>query len=108
MYRLVRINQLTFLSFQLNGLVDSKKYNFSVKQIKSVLEEKEDIFGFIKENFDEVFDISVFSEQDKKDINKEFLDMSLAVDERKKFIIENDGLCLLIAYSLEMIQRLSR
>jgi hypothetical protein len=53
-------------------------------------------------------DTSILSEKEKGELNAEWLDMSLAIDENRKLCVEKGGLCLLVAYVLESIQRLPR
>ena len=106
---MVKVNRLTYLTFELNSLIDLG-YSVSLGDAKKICEEKT-LFDELERRFpikDTGFDLSILDESDRKEISDEFWDMSLAVNEKRKFGIENKGLCLLIAYSQEMIQRTIR
>jgi hypothetical protein len=103
----MRIGQLTSLGFYLNGAQGTEKYNhISIEKIKQELE-KGSLFQFLEEELGSDIDTSILSEEDKLALNAEWLDISQVTNERRKMCVENGGLCLLIAYIFESIQRLN-
>jgi hypothetical protein len=107
--RMVNINRLTYLTFELISLVDSGK-SMSVKETKKLCEEKR-IFEELERRFpikEAYLDLSLLKPEMREEIATAFQDMALAIDEKRKFGIENNGLCLLIAYAQEQIQRENR
>ncbi|EEQ1355378.1 TPA: hypothetical protein ACIBY0_004514, partial [Salmonella enterica subsp. enterica serovar Enteritidis] len=80
--------------------------SITIEDIKSELE-KGTLFSYLKKELGTDIDISVLTEKEKTHLNNEWLDMSLAVSERRKFCVERGGLCLLVAYIFESIQRLN-
>jgi hypothetical protein len=71
---------------------------------EAILKELETRFTFTKTGLD----LSMLDADARKEILSIFQDMAMAVNERKKFGVEKNGLCLLIAYAQEQIQRESR
>ncbi|HFP7158503.1 TPA: hypothetical protein ACHKMI_004495, partial [Salmonella enterica subsp. enterica serovar Enteritidis] len=103
----MKLSQLTFLGFYLNGALGCGRYDsITIEDIKSELE-KGTLFSYLKKELGTDIDISVLTEKEKTHLNNEWLDMSLAVSERRKFCVERGGLCLLVAYIFESIQRLN-
>jgi hypothetical protein len=106
---MVKINRLTYLTFELNALID-KGFSISLKEAKQLCEEKK-IFEEIERRFpfkETGLDLSVITKMEpktKEELTDIFEDMAIAIPERKKFGVEKNGLCLLIAYSQEQIQR---
>jgi len=103
---MVKINMLTYLTFELISLVDSG-LSIPVKEVKRLCEEKR-VFEELERRFpikQTGLDLSLLKEDVRKDLDEIFQDMSLAIDERRKFAVQNNGLCLLITYAQEQIQR---
>jgi hypothetical protein len=66
------------------------------------------LFQFLK-NVDSSIDFSPMSEAEKGEIVDRFVDLSCGPhDDREHYGVENDGLCLLIAYAQQVIQMLSK
>jgi len=63
------------------------------------------ISKFLQETFAEVADFSIFKDEDWKEIDRTFEDIENAINARRKFGVENRGLCLLMAWALEGAQR---
>lgn len=104
----MKINQLTFLGFYLNGAQGTKKYgHLTINKIKEELENR-NIFQFLQKELGSDIDISNLSNEEKTTLNNEWLDMSLVIDEDRKMAVTNGGLCLLVAYIFESIQSLNR
>ena len=102
---LMRITNLTFLAFYLNGALDTGKYtNVSFKEAADQIEAGT-IFEFLKTRLDGDIDLSIFDESKQRELITEWQDLLAAVNARRKFGVEKNGICLLIAYLLEGIQR---
>ena len=103
---MVKINLLAGLIFGLNALID-RGLSIPLKEVKSLCEEKRMIealkqkFPFKKTGLD----LSLLKRGTREELDEIFCDMAITIDERKKFGVENNGLCLLIAYVQEQIQR---
>lgn len=104
----MKLSQLTFIAFYLNGAQGNGRHNgISIDDVKTELE-KGTLFHYLDKELGQDIDTSVFSDDEKIALNAEWLDMSLAVNEDRKMCVEKGGLCLLVAYVLESIQRLNR
>jgi hypothetical protein len=104
----VRITQLTFLGFYLNGALGSGKYDdISIKEVKGEIRDHT-IFDYLKTKFGLDIDLSVLSPEDRQELNKEWEDTADAVDEARKMCVDRNGLCLLVAYILDGIQKRTR
>jgi len=104
----MKISQLTFLGFYLNGAQGSSKYDYlTIEKVKEELE-KGNVFQFLQKELGSDIDTSVLSDEEKTVLNTEWLDISQAIDEGRKMSVDNGGLCLLVAYIFESIQRLNR
>ncbi|MBD2383949.1 hypothetical protein [Cylindrospermum sp. FACHB-282] len=101
----MRITNLTFLAFYINSALDTGKYgDISFKQVADHIEAGT-IFDFLRTQLVDDIDLSTFDDPKQKELVAEWQDMVSAVSAHRKFGIENNGLCLLMAYLLEGIQR---
>jgi len=96
--------KFTSLSFDLNSLLDQKKF-IDIKKIEDHIESG-NIFAFLKEKFGDEIDLSLYGEEDKKYLIEFFKNLLNAVDPHRKFGVENNGITLLLAYCIEGIQEL--
>ena len=62
------------------------------------------ISKFIQETFGGDSDFSMLKVEDWKSLDEEILSMDNAIDSRRKFGVENRGLSLLMAWSLQGVQ----
>ena len=101
----MRISTLTGMAFYLNGALGSGKYDgVSIAEIKARIEAR-DIFPYLEQTLGEDIDLSLVTVDDRRELNDEWADMATAVDESRKLCVDRNGLCLLVAYLLEGIQR---
>ena len=103
---MVKITMLTYLTFELNALVD-QGLSMPLKEVKTLCEEKR-IFEELERRFpfkEKYLDLSLLKGEEREELENIFQDIAIAIPERRKFGIENNGLCLLIAYAQEQIQR---
>lgn len=63
------------------------------------------IFDYLNDRLGVDIDLSLLTPEDKQELSSEWEDLALAVDESRKMGVERRGLCLLVAYLLEGIQR---
>lgn len=102
---LMRITNLTFLAFNLTSALDTGKHNnVSFQEVTNQVAAGT-IFEFLKTRLAGDIDLSIFDAAKQREFIAEWQDMLSAINARRKFGIENNGLCLLIAYLLEGIQR---
>lgn len=101
----MRITNLTFLAFYLNAALDTGKYtDVSYQEVADHIDDGT-IFNFLQKRLAGEIDLSIFDEGMKKELVQEWQDILNAVSARRKFGVEKNGLCLLVAYLLEGIQR---
>ncbi len=101
----MRVTQLTFLAFQLNGALGSGRYdNVSIPCIKKAIEDGT-VLDFLDSRMGSDIDLSLLEESDRAELLKEWRSVVNAVDENRKMCVEKNGLCLLVAYLLEGIQQ---
>lgn len=102
---MIRITQLTFLGFYLNGALGSGKYdNISIEDVKRKIYDFT-ILDYLKTELGYDIDISILNVDEKKELMEEWQDMAHVIDESRKMAVEKNGLWLLVAYLLEGIQR---
>lgn len=101
----MRITNLTFLAFYINSAIDTGKYSdITFKEVADKIKAGS-IFEFLQNRLVGDIDLSILDESKRKELLSEWQDLLAAVSTRRKFGIENNGLCLLVAYLLEGIQR---
>lgn len=96
----------TFLGFQLNGLLDDGK-TLDFDQTRKHVDDGS-LFPWLKDEFGHNIDLSVYTPEELAAILELFQDLSDAVNSRRKFGVEHNGLALLVAYCFEGIQQLHR
>ncbi len=101
----MRMTRLTFLAFQLNYLLDRGYYAPSVEEVKEQIKNKK-LFDYLKAKCrDDYLDLSLLDDTDRKELLEEFEGLADNVDEDRKMGIQKNGICLLLAYVIELIQR---
>ncbi len=102
------ISYITFLAFQLNGLLDTGEYaNIDIKTVAREIEDGT-IFNFLETRFKGILDLSILDTARRQELVEEWQSLLNAVDHRRKFCVEKNGIALLVAYCLEGIQRRAR
>lgn len=105
---MIPINKLTFLGFYLNGALGSGRYNdIEIDQVKGLLASG-GIYAFLEERLGHDVDFSILKPDEREELLQEWRDMADSVNESRKMCVEKNGLCLLVAYLLEGIQRRNR
>lgn len=94
----------TFLGFCLVSLLDSGRKLGRDETIKHI--EDGSLYSWLRDEFGGDIDLSLYSPEDEQVMLDVFRDLANAVDARRKFGVEHNGIALLAAYCLEAIQRL--
>jgi len=104
----MRLTTLTFIILELNALIDTGKHNnLSLGEIKRHMESG-DVFRFVSDIGKDNIDLSLLKDRadEEAEIVAQLQDMvnAFAGNERRKWGVENNGLCLLLAWINEMVQ----
>ena len=92
---------------EINGALDTGKYDdITLKQVSLEIQSGI-IFSFLQKTLGNSFDLSILDMVEQRDLLAECHDL-LGVNARKKFLVTQRGLCLLVAFLLEGIQRIRR
>jgi len=78
----------------------------TVREVKDALERNR-LFPFLEERLAGIADLSLLDQATRGELEQIFYDFSIAIEERRKMGVEENGLSLLIAYSLELVQRIN-
>ncbi|MBF0327210.1 MAG: hypothetical protein HQL42_19385 [Alphaproteobacteria bacterium] len=100
----MQLGKLTFLAFYLNSAIDTGRYKVTFNEVAAEIEAGT-IFDFLAKRLSGNIDLSIFDTNDRNELVAEWQDMLAAINARRKMGIENNGICLLIGYLLEGIQR---
>ena len=108
----MKVQALTLIILNVNALIDSGKYaDISIDDIHTAIEGKR-VLRFLKERAGSDIDLSIHLESDAYgDFETYFEDMfeniygGYAGQERRKWGVENSGLCLVVAWTNEIIQQ---
>lgn len=92
----------TFLGFYLNSIIDNGGF-VELEIIQSKINDKA-VLSYLKEKFGDELDISLYTEPEISKLEEYFYNLHSAVDARRKFGIEKNGICLLVAYCLNALQ----
>ena len=99
-----RFATLADLAFSLNSCVDKRRYDdISVPEVKDHIESGT-IFTFLGDRLGKDLAMNLFDAATAGKIADAWLTIEDTIDERRKFDVGNKGLCLLLAYLLEMMQ----
>jgi hypothetical protein len=107
---MVKISLLTYLTFNLNMLVDKGK-GMPIKETRqlcekrTILRELQGRFPFAETHLD--LSLLKLQPDAEEEIENIFYDMAISL-KNSEMCVANNGLCLLIAYAQEQIQREAR
>ena len=107
---MVKTNLLTYLTFELNMLVDNGN-SMPLKDVKqlceqrTILRELQGRFPFAETHLD--LSLLKLQPDAEEEIENIFYDMAISLKD-SGMCVANNGLCLLIAYAQEQIQREAR
>jgi hypothetical protein len=98
----------TFLLFELNALLDTGKYNsIDIESVKEAISNRS-VPSYLKRISGGELDVSLLQTDDWNALHSEWDDMSNAIDAERKMGVRRNGICLLIAYLTESLQRTIR
>lgn len=108
----MKVQALTLLMLHVNALIDSGKYSdISIDDIHTAIEEKR-VLRFLKERAGADIDLSIHLESTAYGDFETYFEGMLeniyggyAGQERRKWGVQNSGLCLVIAWINEIIQQ---
>jgi hypothetical protein len=97
--------ELTYLIFGLNGLVDHG-FDVTIAEVHDHIEGG-NLFAWLRRKFAGHIDLSIHDLTSEQEIVLGLQDILCGYrgQERRKFGVEHNGLCLLIAWTAELIQR---
>jgi hypothetical protein len=103
---LPKISLLFSLTSQVNAAIDAGRVKVKPEEMRYIIDQGE-LFSFLKGQRED-FEVNI-SPEDQDYLNRNLAQMAslFRSAERKKLGIEKNGLCLLLAYLLELIQRSS-
>jgi len=100
----VKIPNLTFMAFYINGAAGSGDYtHITIDQVLTAMEDKT-IFDFLEEKLGDDINLSLLSNEQRMELSEEWESIANAVDHERKFCVRKGGLNLVIAYILQSIQ----
>lgn len=108
----MKVSALTLLILNINSLIDSGKYSdISIDDIHQAIEGRR-VLRFLKERAGADIDLSIHLESNAYGDFESYYESQLesiyggyAGQERRKWGIENSGLCLVLAWTNEIIQQ---
>lgn len=102
----MKLHSLTYIILETNAAIDTGKYDdVPVREVTKHIESG-DVVAWLKTRVPEM-DLSLLRDQDEREYAVGLSDIygGYAGQERRKWGIENRGLCLLIAWTNELIQQ---
>jgi len=100
----MRITILTMIAFELNAALDSGKHEISFHDVHRHLQAGS-VFSFLKQRLGAEIDLSLLMDDKEQLLVSEWQGFSNAIDSRRKFGVQKNGLCLLLAYAIQSIQQ---
>ena len=108
----MRVVNLTFVILQVNSLIDSGRYqDISIGDVHDAIE-GEGVLRFLKAKCGDDIDLSLFLDHSHNPDFERLYEAEMksiydgyAGRERRKFGVENSGLCLILAWTNEIVQR---
>ena len=101
----MKASDYRFLLWQLIAAADTGSFDgLSIDDVR-LQARGGSISTFLQETFAEVADFSIFKAEDWKEIDGTFQSMENAINARRKFGVENRGLALLMAWTLQGVQQ---
>ena len=102
----MNFSKLTYLIISLNSAIDSGKYQtIDLEEVKTQVE-RENIFAWLEQTLGKDIDLSLYNAETRSEISKMLADgeVGWSGQDRRKFGVEKQGLCLLLAWVNELVQ----
>jgi hypothetical protein len=104
----MQITKLTSLAFDINcGMDGTRHLRIDHKTVFDQIEAGT-IFAYLATTLVGNIDLSTYSDADKTELVEEWQSLNSTIDAKRKFGVENKGLCLLMAYIIQGIQQRSK
>jgi hypothetical protein len=102
----MKLHTLTYIILEVNAALDTGKYDDLPMQEVSDHIEAGDVIAWLRRRVPEA-DLSLLTEQDAQEYRAGLADIQggYGGSERRKWGVENRGLCLMIAWTNELIQQ---
>jgi hypothetical protein len=100
----MRPHKYRYLLWQFIAAMDTGKYDSLTLEEVQRHADARTIPAFLVDRFGSDLDLSMIEPQDWSAISDAWANLSNAVDARRKFGVENRGICLLMAYTQECLQ----
>lgn len=108
----MKVTALTFLILEINHLIDAGRYNdISIQDVHKAIESKR-VLRFLKERVGNDIDLSMYLDSDTYGNFEAYYEQKLndiyggyAGQERRKWGVAHLGLCLILAWTNEIIQQ---
>src|SRR3989337_1472183 len=95
--------QIFDLGIKLTRILDHKCHQVDIFRIKYMLEnETMDIIDYLEHDYGHIVSFDFFNKQTRHEITKIFQDRVLSIDFERKWGIQNDGIALLLAFTIEL------
>jgi len=90
-----------------NGLLDTGECDGITLEDVRVVVQNGSIYGWLEERFQGEVDLSLYDTEKRKELEALLADISLVIHgrEHRKALVENRGLCYLVALCTEALQR---
>ena len=94
----------TYAAFALTGALDTGRYDdLTVEEIRPSIDDGT-VFAFLARRLGSDYRLGWFSEDERRELADEWARSSNAIDARRKLLVERNGLCLLLASTINGIQ----
>ena len=102
----MKLHTLTYIVLEVNAALDTGKYDDILIKDISAQVEGGDVISWLRQQIPDL-DLSLLTQQDEKEYRECLADIHGAYEgsERKNWGVENRGLCLIVAWTTELIQR---
>lgn len=95
----------TYTGFLLSAALEAGGHRkLSIQEVKDCLDGGRDIFALLSERFPGEFDWGYIQDERRESVETAWQELSAAGREQK-YMIHNDGLCLLISWCFEVVQQ---
>ena len=103
----MKLTDVTYLIFEINAAIDSGNYqNITLAEVREEAL-KGNLFPFLKSRLGDDLDLSLYDLRRLQELSDALKGIAEVLEgrERRKTGVERSGLCVLIAYMTELIQR---
>lgn len=103
----MRLSTLTYFVLEVNAALDTGLFDdISIGEVQQHIESK-DVIPWLSKALGEEIDLSLFDDESTNTLHEQLLDIlgGYKGQEGRKWGVEHRGLCLLVAWGVECIQR---